>query len=429
MRERITRNEISIVYQNAIKKKMLNREDSAVLFYDLTFLKERIEEVKKAFSSNALHTVAIKACPVVNVLKHIKEYGIGLEAASLPEVYLAEKSGYTDKKIVFDSPAKTKEELEYAISTNSHINADSLQELELIDQIITETKSKASFGLRINPQVGTGKILITSVAGDYSKFGVPIKEYRKQIIDAYLKYDWLTGIHLHVGSQGCPIDLFLKGIGVIYELAMEINTLLNEHKKKNQINIFDLGGGFPVSYKKEETSLSISDYAASIKENFPLLFTDTFKLYTEFGRYYYANTAFAISRIDNIKHQKGITTIVSHLGADFLIRRAYLPEQWHHDISVMAGSGKFNSNVEMENCVIAGPLCFAGDVIAKEILLPKAETGDYIIIHDVGAYTLSMWSRYNSRQMPKILGYFNNGEEFVLLKERETLEKVFQFWS
>lgn len=429
MKEKITKNDIELTFVNAVKKKLLKPEDSAAIFYDLTFLKERIEEVKKSFPSNSLHTVAIKACPVINVLKYIKSFGTGLEAASLPEVYLAENSGYENENIVFDSPAKTKDEIEYAINLKAHINADSLAELEVINQIVGGNKSGATFGLRINPQVGTGKILITSVAGDYSKFGVPVKEFRKQIVEAYLKYDWLTGIHLHVGSQGCPIELFIKGIDVVYQLTCEINSLLAKQNKGRQINIFDLGGGFPVSYRKEETAISIADYAKTMKENFPLLFTDKFKLITEFGRYYYANTAFAVSRIDNIKHQKGITTIVSHLGADFLLRRAYVPEQWHHDMDIMSGGGEFRSGAAEEKSVIAGPLCFAGDVIAKEILLPKAETGDYIVIHDVGAYTLSMWSRYNSRQMPKIIGYLNNGEDFILLKERESLDKVLQFWS
>jgi len=224
------------------------------------------------------------------------------------------------------------------------------------------------------------------------------------------------------------MELFLKGIEELYQLANAINTLLAERNNERLIKIFDIGGGLPVSYRKEEKSVSISGYAESIKEQFPLLFSNKYKLVTEFGRYYYANTAFAISRIDNIKHQKGIITIVSHLGADFLLRRAYLPEFYHHDISIMSAGGELKSGNE-EKCVIGGPLCFAGDVIAKEILLPKADIGDYLVIHDVGAYTLSMWSRYNSRQMPKILGYNNCGEKFVILKERETLEQVYNFWS
>jgi diaminopimelate decarboxylase len=79
--------------------------------------------------------------------------------------------------------------------------------------------------------------------------------------------------------------------------------------------------------------------------------------------------------------------------------------------------------------MIAGPLCFSGDVIARDRQLPVIEENDFIMIHDTGAYTFSMWSRYNSRQMPKVIGYSDNGAHFEILKERERLQDVANFWS
>ena len=66
------------------------------------------------------------------------------------------------------------------------------------------------------------------------------------------------------------------------------------------------------------------------------------------------------------------------------------------------------------------------------LFLLQSETlqeGDYILIHDAGAYTLSMWSRYNSRQMPKVIGYRSETDKFEVLKERENLEALQEFWS
>ena len=54
---------------------------------------------------------------------------------------------------------------------------------------------------------------------------------------------------------------------------------------------------------------------------------------------------------------------------------------------------------------ITGPLCFSGDIIAREVLLPRVEEGDWIAIRDTGAYTLSLWSRHCSRGIPAVLGY------------------------
>jgi len=427
MKEKISAADASSVLAKAAAQGVINDSDSAAVFYDLTFLLERFEEVKKNFPADALHAAAVKACPLINIVKLLKQKGYGLEAASLPEVYLGEKAGFVNTKIIFDSPAKTEEEIKYAINRGVHINADSLEELEIINKLLAGKKSESTFGLRVNPQVGTGRIAITSVAGDYSKFGVPIKEFKEQITDAYLKYEWLTGIHLHVGSQGCPLELLLKGVGVVYDLANSINSHLEGTGR--QINIFDLGGGYPVSYYAVDSPQSLVEYTDAIKNRFPLLFTKKYKLITEFGRYYFANTAFAVSRADNIKQQKGITTLVSHLGGDFLIRKVYNPENWHHDMSVTDNKGLLKRETAAGKYVIAGPLCFGGDVLEKEIELPKINKGDYLIIHDVGAYTLSMWSRYNSRQMPKVIGYYDDGEKFVILKERETPEDVYNFWK
>jgi diaminopimelate decarboxylase len=118
-----------------------------------------------------------------------------------------------------------------------------------------------------------------------------------------------------------------------------------------------------------------------------------------------------------------------HVGADLLLRKCYNPEDWHHEIFVVDHNGMIKDGTDKNKYVIAGPLCFAGDVIANGIEMPIIEPGDYIIIQDTGAYTLSMWSRYNSRQIPKVIGYTEEGNDFEIIKERECLDNIFEFWS
>jgi hypothetical protein len=63
--------------------------------------------------------------------------------------------------------------------------------------------------------------------------------------------------------------------------------------------------------------------------------------------------------------------------------------------------------------------------------LPPVAPGDFVVIHDAGAYTLSMWSRYNSRQAPPVYGYSVLGGkvDLRLLKRAETVEDVLSFWG
>jgi diaminopimelate decarboxylase len=77
---------------------------------------------------------------------------------------------------------------------------------------------------------------------------------------------------------------------------------------------------------------------------------------------------------------------------------------------------------------IAGPLCFAGDIVARDTLLPAIEVGDFIAVRDVGAYTLSMWSRHCSRGMPLVLG-FSGSSQVRVLRRSETPADIARFWS
>lgn len=419
------REQIAKILSVAIKKNgLISQSDSAVIFYDLSLICKKIDELKKYFPPNTLHTAAIKANPLFNILRFIRKSGIGAEAASFPELYLAQKAGFASNKIVFDSPIKTNEELEYALKLNVHINADSLAELVRIAKLKSRINSSGTIGVRINPQVGIGKIKMTSVSGEYSKFGVPIKEYRKELLDFFVKHSWLAGVHLHIGSQGCDIEMLVDGCKIVYDFVAEVNA----HLKRKQITLFDIGGGMPVSYKQNETPPSMRKYGELLRKNYPKLFTKDFKIITEFGRWIFANAGWAVSKVEYVKKTKTINTIMIHLGADMFLRKIYNPNDWHHEISVVDSNGKFKSGKQKKYC-IAGPLCFAGDILEQEILLPEVKEGDYLVIHDTGAYTSSMWSRYNSRQFPKVIGYEDDGRKFVLLKDRESLESIKIFWS
>ena len=107
------------------------------------------------------------------------------------------------------------------MDANVMINLDNEFEMEKVDELIKgeckETKSK--IGLRVNPVVGGGVIAIISTATKLSKFGLPVMEETEgKIIELYQKYPWVSGIHVHVGSQGVPLELFVKGARVILML-------------------------------------------------------------------------------------------------------------------------------------------------------------------------------------------------------------------
>jgi diaminopimelate decarboxylase len=421
---------MSSAFSKAIKDKtLICPEDTATLFYNLTFIQERISDLQNLFPKSALHAVAVKANPLTKILNRIKALGVGAEVASLPELHLAEMAGFAPGTIIFDSPCKTKAEIEYALKAGVHLNADSFNELDRIAELLKTVKSESAIGIRINPQVGAGSIKSTSVAGDISKFGIPLNNNREKITAYFLKYEWLRGIHVHIGSQGCPVPLVIEGIRKVLDLAVEVNERLNLNSKQYQIEVFDIGGGLPVSYHSEKTPVSMEQYVTMLKTSCHELFSGQFRLITEFGRYIYANSGWVASRVEYVKREPGYNIIMTHVGADLLLRKCYNPDDWHHHISVVDKDGNLKTGTDSNKYVVAGPLCFAGDVIASDLELPVTEEGDFLLIHDTGAYTLSMWSRYNSRQMPKVVGYYTEKKDFEILKERESKEDLLDFWS
>ncbi len=431
MLSRIGSEEMAVVFQQALQKEIIERgEDNTVIFYDLDRLAARLRYLERIFPNGTLHAVAVKTNPLIKILSILNELGAGAEVASIAELQMARHAGAPPDKIVFDSPAKTIGELKAAIHVHGvHINADSLEELARIASLQPEA-SNSSFGIRINPQIETESIASMQTGGGYSKFGVPIR-YEKELVNAFLNYEWLSGVHVHVGSQLPEIDDLVQGVRVVYEFALEMNRMFKRAGQSRRIEVFDMGGGFPVSYREGDVFPEMSDYVAALKRECPQLFTEQFRLITEFGRYVHAAPGWVASKVEYVKHHPDVKTAIIHVGADLFLRECYNPNDWYHQVSVLNSEGLLRNKRASETYNIAGPLCFGGDIIARKVSLPLIRSGDYTLIHDTGANALSLWSRHCSRQVPKVVGY-TAGEEgyaFTLIKGREKIQDVMAFWS
>ncbi len=379
----------------------LSSDHPCVLTHDLGKMKARLEELKAAFPPTTMHAVAVKANPLAGVLHAIVESGFGLEVASLPELELALWTGCKPRRCVFDSPAKTEAELRFALELDVVINANSLSELRRIDSL----GPRGRIGLRVNPMVSDDRAA-TMVATPDSKFGVPLEEAAAGLKE----FPWVSGLHVHVGSQVATGAQLVEAAGRVVELA----------QAASQIEWIDIGGGLPTRYRSEDEGLDPADYVAALKEGLPGLLD--YQLYTEIGRALQVGCGWAASRVEYVRPGQAIL----HLGADFAIREAYRPEEWWHEFSVFDSQGcpKTGEWVEYD---LFGPLCFSGDRLARRRSLPRLEEGDLVVMHDVGGYTLGMWSRYCSREMPEVVGF--DGDELRVLRRRERPKDLVRFWS
>lgn len=451
---RVSLEEAAAIVQAAIHRGLLQGANAAI-FHHLGLMHSRIAGLQAAFPANTLHAVAVKANPVVEVLREAVQAGAGLEAASIEEVRLALAAGCAAERIVFDSPAKTYDEIRQSLQWGVHLNADSFAELERIAAVWVETSSTSHVGLRVNPMVGSGVIAHTSVADRRSKFGVPLDVDRQRIVAAFAKHAWLRGLHVHVGSQGCCLELLAEAARRIAALGDEIATATGRH-----IAFLDLGGGLSTVYRTGETAPTPAEYRALLEQQAPGLFVREMRWITEFGRAIQANCGIAIARVEYTKSLSHASLIageradastgcrpspgplpegvgfgiaqqmaVIHLGADFLLRPVYRPQDWQHEYFVLDRHGVAKTGT-VEPVTLVGPLCFAGDILARDVFLPRIEPGDWVVIRDVGAYTLSMWSRHCSRGIPAVIGYDPGAAQPLrVLREAETPVDVVRFWS
>lgn len=416
-------NRVRLVIEAATRAGVLGSDTPVLMFHDLDAFRAGLAALRAAFPPGALHAVAMKANPVGALLAEARALGFGVECASEVEVEHALRLGFAGPDVVFDSPAKTVREIDRALASDVTVNADNLGEIERIAARLAAKPSRSVVGLRVNPVVGGGTIAASSTATRTSKFGVTLDEHRAAIVDAFARHPWLVGLHAHVGSQGCALDRMVESARRLVDLAVEI-----EARRGRAVTLLDIGGGLPVDYTSDDVRPTFAEYAALLRQRVPELFSGRFRLVTEQGRSVFAKGGWVASRVEHTKRAGGRDIAVVHVGADLFVRTAYLPATWPHRITVHDPAGALKQG-PASPWDIAGPLCFSGDLLAEGRALPPVEAGDFVVVHDAGAYTLSMWSRYNSRRAPAVFGYTLDPTSLRLLKAAETVDDVLRFWS
>lgn len=454
------------------------RDHSAVVF-DVDALRAAFAAVRQAFPPHWRHCLAIKSCPLAFVIEEALEAGLGIEAASIVELYMALAHGCPADLVAFDSPAKTHEELEMALSRGTLVNANSLDELDRIDAILRRQEATAGadaplttarVGIRVNPLVGAGTIAELSVSVPTSKFAVPATPSNiLAVVEAFRRWPWLIALHTHVGSQGFSLDQLTEGIATLCSIADTVDGELG----KGRVALLDIGGGLPANYGSDEVSPSFDEYAAVLRNAAPSLFENTHRtVVTEFGRALVAKSALTVSVVEYVRHndpeqstvEEDVTdtdraarkttkegsvaaisdvevresssspahqTLVTHVGADLFLRSSYCPGKYCHRLSMYGKMGKPLGGT----CVstdVAGPLCFQGDYVARGSSLPRATPGDLLVVRDTGANTLSLFSRHCSRRLTAVYGYARDGDGQLcvrLVKEKESVQDVARFWG
>lgn len=367
-------------------------------YYDMEVLKQTLQKLKQESDKYGFIVhYALKANANNRILDIIKSFDLGADCVGGNEVKKAVECKFKSEHIVFAGVGKSDAEINYALDHDIFcFNCESLQELEVINELAAAKKKNARIALRINPNVNANTHKYITTGLEENKFGINIWEL-ETVVNALKEFKnlQLIGLHFHIGSQIMDLNSFKS-------LCIRVNEIQNWFvTRKIIIENINVGGGLGVNYHEPDTNL-ITDFAAYFK-----LFNDFLelrpkqKVHFELGRSITAQCGTLISKVLYIK--KGVNTNFAILDAGMteLMRPALY--QAYHKIENLTSPPPPLQMERGENFRydVVGPICESSDCFGKAVNLPETKRGDIIVIRTAGAYGEVMSSAYNLRDRVK----------------------------
>jgi len=349
---------------------------------------------------------AIKSNTNLNLIREIKNFGLGADVVSKGELMLALKAGINKKKIVFSGVGKTESELKFAIEKKILlINSESESEIKIIEKIAKKKNVVVNIGIRLNPNTDANTLKQISTGKKENKFGVDEKTFLKLVsILKTSKNIKLKCLSVHIGSQITdhkPYEKMLKAVDKII------------NKAKFNFEYIDLGGGMGISYEKNQKKLDYKKYKSAIEK---FLRKNNSKLIFEPGRSIIGNTAILISRVIYLKETSKKIFVILDAGMNDMMRPALYGAK-HQILPAFKNKKKSKKSYEF-----VGPICETTDKFLSVSNFNKLKERDLIFISDVGAYGSSLSSNYNIRPKPSEI--LINKSKITILKKRQKLEDI-----
>ena len=396
---------------------LAERLETPVFLYDQEIIEKRVAELKQF---DAIR-YAQKACPNLAILALMKKLGVVVDAVSAGEILRALKAGFKPggepQEIVFTADLFDEDAIEAIRTHHIPVNVGSP---DMITQLGAFYPG-ASVTLRINPGFGHGHSRKTNTGGEWSKHGIwhtQLEECLRLGREAGVN---IHGLHMHIGS-GTDIEHLPHVCEAMVRTARRMGPRLNVISAQRRL---------PIPYRKNQSRIDVDAYFSLWDKARKEIERDVghpVRLEVEPGRYLVAESSSLIVQIRSIKKSGNNLFYLVDAGFDTLVRPAMYGS--YHEISVCPADGR--QLTASHEVVVAGPLCESGDVFTQEEggvvvtrHLPEAKVGDYLILHDTGAYGSSMSSNYNTRRLAKEV-LIHRGEAAVI-RERQSFEHILEF--
>lgn len=402
---------------------LANKYQTPLYIMDEEQINRSIQDYLTFFKSDAFHTSVVyasKAFLTTAFVKYIDSHGLFIDAVSLGDLYVIHKAGFTMEKVVFHGNNKSIAELQYAIETNvGIIVVDNLFELEHLSKLANDYQKKISILIRINPGIDAHTHQYIQTAKFTSKFGESMYDeemiYKLIKVCQSSKYIKLLGFHAHIGSQIHETEAFKLEVSKMIDFQNRVND-----KFQLSLDTLNLGGGFGIQYTYDEKSLSIQEMMTSLITNIEKKLKSSNSKIRNFmiepGRSIVGEAGITVYTCSQIKSTYGKKNyLFIDGGMTDNIRPALYGAVYECDVAT-----KMNNRKEILVDVV-GKCCESGDIIRKDVLVPRIDEGDILIVYATGAYNYSMSSNYNNLLKPAVIMV---GKEVKVMSRREQLEDL-----
>ncbi|MCX7807656.1 MAG: diaminopimelate decarboxylase [Deltaproteobacteria bacterium] len=363
---------------------------------------------------------AVKANGNPTILRLLAGLGAWADTVSGGELFWAHRAGIPADHTLMSGVGKTEKEIEFAFRLGIRsLNIESVEELEVVQSVASSLGCQARVGVRLNPHIDphTHPYIATGIHG--TKFGLEIEEAR-EVLKQISKSPILTleCIASHIGSQITELD-------AIEESAFLTSLFFEEAIKEGHTpHVLDLGGGWPLAYGDEESSVpSHRAFGQAIRRGIEksgwLERAQKHKglfLVVEPGRAIVGEGGALLTRVLFVKRSPSKRFVIVDAAMTELIRPA-LYGAYHAVVPVINPA-----RPPLDKADIVGPVCETGDFFALNRPFPEVKRGELLILRSTGAYGAAMSSEYNGR--PKAAEVMVDGSKAHLIRPRGKWEDL-----
>jgi ornithine decarboxylase len=326
---------------------------------------------------------AMKCNSSPEVLRTLADMGSGFEVASMGELTTLLDIGVDAADVLYSNPIKPPAHVAAAHRAGLwRFSFDSEGELHKLAQ--HAPGSAVSIRLRVDDS--------TSIFPLSRKFGAEAHEARALMLLAGKLGLRPYGVTFHVGSQCGTTTAWRQAIAAAGRLMAALAA------DGVELEMFNLGGGFPARYVAEVPS--VRDIAGTI---YPAL--DELLPYrppvlaAEPGRHLVAESAVMVASVLGREVRAGENWVYLDVGAyNGLMETQQTVNQWRFPLW---SSRTDHAVVPHLPFTVTGPSCDSSDTMFYGVALPSTiDVGDRLYIGSTGAYTLSYASGFNGFPPP-----------------------------